>query len=42
MGDVVRIEEHRPLSKLKHWQLVEVIRRAAQVGAQPAELDVKV
>ncbi len=42
MGDVVRIVEHRPLSKLKHWQLVEVIRRAAQVGAQPAELDVKV
>jgi small subunit ribosomal protein S17 len=42
MGDVVRIIEHRPLSKLKRWQLMEVIRRAAQVGAQPAELDVKV
>jgi len=42
MGDVVRIVEHRPLSKLKRWQLVEVIRRAAQVGAQPAELDVKI
>ena len=41
-GDVVRIIEHRPLSKMKRWQLVEVIRRAAQVGAQPAELDVKV
>jgi len=41
-GDVVRIVEHRPLSKLKRWELVEVIRRAAQVGAQPAELDVKV
>jgi small subunit ribosomal protein S17 len=41
-GDVVRIVEHRPLSKLKRWQLVEVIRRAAQVGAQPAELDVKI
>jgi small subunit ribosomal protein S17 len=42
LGDVVRIEEHRPLSKLKRWQLVEIVRRAAQVGAQPAELDVKV
>jgi small subunit ribosomal protein S17 len=42
MGDVVRIIEHRPLSKLKRWELVEVIRKAAQVGAQPAELDVKV
>ena len=41
-GDVVRIVECRPLSKLKRWQLAEVIRRAAQVGAQPSELDVKV
>jgi len=39
MGDVVRIVECRPLSKLKHWRLAEVIRRAAQVGAQPSELD---
>jgi len=42
MGDVVRIVECRPLSKLKRWQLAEVIRRAAQVGAQPSDLDVKV
>ena len=42
MGDVVRIVECRPLSKLKRWQLAEVIRRAAQVGATPVELDVKV
>ena len=42
MGDVVRIVECRPLSKLKRWQLAEVIRRAAQVGTAPAELDVKV
>ena len=42
MGDVVRIVECRPLSKLKRWRLSEVIRRAAQVGAQPADLDVKV
>jgi len=41
-GDVVRIVECRPLSKLKRWRLTEVVRRAAQVGAQPAELDVKV
>jgi small subunit ribosomal protein S17 len=42
LGDVVRIVECRPLSKLKRWQLAEVVRRAAQVGAQPSELDVKV
>jgi small subunit ribosomal protein S17 len=40
-GDVVRIVECRPLSKLKRWTLAEVIRRAAQVGAQPADLDNK-
>jgi small subunit ribosomal protein S17 len=42
LGDVVRFVECRPLSKLKRWRLAEVVRRAAQVGAQPAELDVKV
>ena len=40
-GDVVRIVETRPLSKLKRWRLAEVIRRAAQVAAQPADLDLK-
>jgi small subunit ribosomal protein S17 len=33
-GDVVRIVECRPLSKLKRWQLAEIIRRAPQVGAE--------
>ena len=42
LGDVVRIVECRPLSKMKRWALTEVIRRAAQVGAQPKDLDVKV
>ena len=42
MGDVVRIVECRPLSKTKRWRLADVIRRAAQVGAQPSELDVKI
>lgn len=35
-GDVVRIVEHRPMSKLKRWILGEVIRRAVQVGLDPA------
>src|ERR1700751_374969 len=39
LGDQVRIVESRPLSKLKRWALVEVVRRGAQVGAQPKELD---
>lgn len=28
MGDVVKIEETRPLSKTKKWRLVEVVRKA--------------
>jgi small subunit ribosomal protein S17 len=27
IGDMVRIEETRPLSKLKRWRLVEVVER---------------
>jgi small subunit ribosomal protein S17 len=33
VGDVVRIVECRPLSRLKRWELGDVIRRAVQVGA---------
>ena len=40
VGDVVRIKESRPLSKLKRWTLEEVIRRSslpqAEEVAQPA------
>ena len=43
VGDVVRIIECRPMSKLKRWRLGDVIRRSALVGAaQPADLDVKI
>ena len=28
LGDVVRIMETRPLSKMKRWRLVEIIERA--------------
>ena len=35
VGDVVRIEESRPLSKLKRWRLVEVVRRGS--GIVPVE-----
>jgi small subunit ribosomal protein S17 len=42
LGDVVRIIECRPLSKLKRWRLAEIVRQAPQVGVQPADLDVKI
>ncbi|OLE56812.1 MAG: 30S ribosomal protein S17 [Chloroflexi bacterium 13_1_20CM_2_59_7] len=29
VGDVVRLEETRPLSKLKRWRLKKILRRAA-------------
>jgi small subunit ribosomal protein S17 len=31
IGDLVRIEETRPLSKDKRWRLIEVLQRAVQV-----------
>jgi small subunit ribosomal protein S17 len=42
MGDVVRIIECRPLSKLKRWRLGDVIRRAAQVSVAPKDVETKV
>ncbi|HKI97134.1 MAG TPA: 30S ribosomal protein S17 [bacterium] len=31
VGDIVRIMECRPLSRLKRWRLVEVVRRSEQI-----------
>jgi small subunit ribosomal protein S17 len=36
IGDTVRIEETRPLSKLKRWRLVEVVERGATETAVAA------
>ena len=38
VGDVVRLEETRPLSKLKRWRLVEIIRKTALVPEVKAEV----
>jgi small subunit ribosomal protein S17 len=35
VGDVVRIEESRPLSKMKRWRLVEIIKPSS--GIVPVE-----
>lgn len=32
IGDRVRIQETRPLSKLKSWRLVEVVERAPEIA----------
>lgn len=40
-GDIVRILEHRPMSKLKRWILGDVVRRVVQVGVEPSALDLQ-
>jgi len=37
VGDVVRLEETRPLSKLKRWQLKDIVRKAALVPEAATE-----
>ena len=37
-GDRVRIQEARPLSKLKRWRLVEVVERGEQLAPVAAEV----
>ena len=31
VGDIVRIEETRPLSKMKRWRLVEIVKRGSGI-----------
>ena len=40
VGDLVRLEETRPLSKLKRWRLKEIIRKTALVPEVAAIADV--
>ena len=37
-GDVVRIEETRPLSKLKRWKLKDIVRKTALVPEAATEV----
>ena len=41
IGDVVKIVECRPMSKLKRWRLGEVVRKAVQVAVDPNAIDVE-
>src|ERR1700757_897364 len=40
IGDVVKIEESRPLSRLKRWKLKEIVRKTALVPEVAADVDV--
>src|ERR1700704_44859 len=37
-GDTVEIMESRPMSKLKRWRLVRVVKKAPTQAAAPSEL----
>jgi small subunit ribosomal protein S17 len=37
-GDLVRIEETRPLSKTKRWRVVDVLKKGQVVEVKPAEV----
>ena len=41
VGDVVRIIECRPMSKLKRWQLGEIIRKAVQVTTDLSSIGIE-
>lgn len=39
VGDTVRIQETRPISKTKHWRLMEILHRRQVAEVQPIELE---
>ena len=41
VGDVVRLEETRPLSKLKRWKLKDIVRKTALVPEVVLDQDTK-
>ena len=42
VGDLVRIEETRPISKLKHWRLIEILSSRQLAEVQPIELETEI
>ena len=42
VGDMVRIIECRPISKLKRWRLGDIVRKAVQVAVEPGSVDLDV
>jgi small subunit ribosomal protein S17 len=39
VGDTVRIQETRPISKTKHWRLLEILQRRQIAEVRPIELE---
>ncbi len=42
VGDTVRIQETRPISKTKHWRLLEILQRRQVAEVRPIELETDV
>jgi len=38
MGDLVKLEETRPLSKLKRWRVVEILAKGEVAEVKPEEI----
>lgn len=39
VGDTIRIEETRPISRTKHWRLMEIMTRRQVADVRPIELE---
>ena len=42
IGDTVRIQETRPISRTKHWRLLEIMARREVADVRPIELETDV
>ena len=42
LGDTVRVEETRPISKNKHWRLIEILERRQVADVRPMDLEADV
>ena len=42
LGDTVRVEETRPISKNKHWRLIEILDRRQVADVRPMDLEADV
>ena len=39
LGDLVRVEETRPISKTKHWRLIQILESRQVAEVRPIELE---
>ena len=39
LGDMVRIQETRPLSRTKHWRLLEILQQRLVTDIRPSEVE---